>query len=138
MSESRERMMSKYSELACDLERYRYEGDPDDELGRLVATLKGAAAALRELEAENERLERLLGGVRNDMAAASKLVDSLQDERDKLRDQVTEIPTLCRRYEAERDRLRDALERIAGEKAPFGVLSKEWCADVARAALEGK
>ena len=43
-----------------------------------------------------------------------------------------------RELDAERDRLRDALERRTGEKAPFGVLSKEWCADVARAALEQK
>ena len=56
--------MSKYSQLADRLGRYKYEGPPEDELGRLVALLSASAAALRELEAERDRLREALHRVR--------------------------------------------------------------------------
>jgi hypothetical protein len=46
---------------------------------------------VRELEAERDRLERLLGGVRNDMKAASKIIDSLQTEHNKLLEQIEDL-----------------------------------------------
>ncbi len=85
--------------------------------------LRRAATALRELEAENERLERLLGGVRNDMAAASKLVDSLQAKLDRLRELVREAYS-------------EGYEDGAHDES-FGKV-KDWLSSETRAKLEGK
>jgi hypothetical protein len=78
--------------------------------------LRRAAAALRELEAENERLQDELRLVTSPHESVGAVIGALK---------------------AERDRLREALEMML-EMIEMNGFGKAAAIDTARAALEGK
>ena len=52
-------------------------------------------------------------------------IEQLEAEIERLQDQITEIPTLCRRYEAKIERLREALENLFEESEPRCDLAEQ-------------
>jgi hypothetical protein len=102
--------MRKHSELADELYRYSYQGSPDNEVAALVAVMRGAADALRELEAENERWK-----VRWDDAIRT-----------------------AQKLEAERDRLRELVERTVAHADRMHLILPPEMVREFRAALEGE
>ena len=87
----------------------------------------------QEAADEIERLERLYGGVKNDMRDAGKVIASQQAEIERLRNQLSFMTKECKRFEA----VVDAAKR-SREVDEYGLLSVEkgWDLDKALAALE--
>jgi len=97
-----------------------------------------------KLDAEIERLTGMVAAQDRTLAIGDELAESLSatlaEERakiDRLQNQITEIPTLCRRYEAEIERMRELLWRWMSTQEGDDPVTPELMEET-DAALAGK